>query len=145
MGSMVAGLGIARRRSIDALRPPRTRSFVSASGSGGIGRSIGLREQCNRGGWSGTVGWARVRQSLQRVHSATIYAKVRGCGMMVMASTQARSIFDVERDEAVEARLDAEAEAAYAAGRAVPHAKVAEWLNSWGTPDELPCPTPKVG
>ncbi len=53
-----------------------------------------------------------------------------------------QSIFDVEQDEALEARLDAEAEAAYAAGKVVPHAKVVEWLKSWGTPDELPRPTP---
>jgi len=49
------------------------------------------------------------------------------------------SIFD-EEDRETEARLDAEAKAAYAAGKVVPHAKVVEWLNSWGTPDELPCP-----
>lgn len=40
-------------------------------------------------------------------------------------------------------RLDAEAEAAYAAGRFVSHEKVVEWLNSWGTPNLLPCPTPE--
>jgi predicted transcriptional regulator len=45
---------------------------------------------------------------------------------------------DAER----EALLDAEAEAAYAAGRVVPHDKVVEWLESLGTPDELPPPTP---
>jgi len=53
-----------------------------------------------------------------------------------------KSIFDVDPDEALEARLDAEAEAAYAAGRVVPHAKVVEWLKSWGKADELPRPTP---
>jgi predicted transcriptional regulator len=52
-----------------------------------------------------------------------------------------KSIFDTERDEGLEARLDAQAEADFAAGRMVPHAKVVEWLKSWGTPDELPCPT----
>jgi len=56
--------------------------------------------------------------------------------------SEPKSIFDVSPDEALEALLDAEAEAAYAAGRVVPHAKVVEWLNSWGTPDELPRPTP---
>jgi predicted transcriptional regulator len=59
---------------------------------------------------------------------------------MLMADQQ--SIFDVEQDEALEATLDADSETAYAAGRVVPHAKVAEWLKSWGTPDELPRPTP---
>ncbi len=47
-----------------------------------------------------------------------------------------------EADAAMEAHLDAEAEAAYAAGRVVPHDKVRAWLASWGTDDELPCPTP---
>ena len=54
---------------------------------------------------------------------------------------EARSIF--EPDESEDARLDAEAMAAYRAGRFVPHAKVAEWLDSWGTGNELPCPKPE--
>lgn len=58
-----------------------------------------------------------------------------------MAETETKSIF--EPDEAEDARLDAEAMAAYWAGRFVPHAKVARWLDSWGTPDELPCPKPE--
>jgi len=58
-----------------------------------------------------------------------------------MAETETRSIF--EPDEAEDARLDAEAMAAYRAGRFVPHAKIARWLDSWGTPDELPCPKPE--
>ena len=60
-----------------------------------------------------------------------------------MAEPDVKSIFDIPRDEAEEARLDAEAEADFAAGRVVPHAEVIKWLKSWGTPDELPCPTPK--
>lgn len=59
-----------------------------------------------------------------------------------MADTETRSIFEVEPDEAEEARLDAEAMADYRAGRVVPHAKVVEWLNSWGTDKLLPCPKP---
>jgi predicted transcriptional regulator len=39
-----------------------------------------------------------------------------------------KSIFDLEPDDAHEARLDAEAEADYAAGRVVPHERVDEWL-----------------
>jgi predicted transcriptional regulator len=58
---------------------------------------------------------------------------------VIMAET--KSIF--ETDKAEDARLDAEAMAAYRAGRVVPHAKVAEWLDSWGTPNELPCPKPE--
>jgi predicted transcriptional regulator len=63
--------------------------------------------------------------------------------MVPMADTEMKSIFDIEPDEAEEARLDAEAEADYAAGRVIPHAKIVDWLKSWGTPDELPCPTSK--
>jgi predicted transcriptional regulator len=51
-----------------------------------------------------------------------------------------KTIFDIEPDAALEARLDAEAEAAYAAGKLVPHEKVAAWLRSWGKKDELPRP-----
>lgn len=53
-----------------------------------------------------------------------------------------KTIFDIEPDEALEARLDAEAEADVAAGRLVPHEKVVEWLKSWGTPNVLPRPLP---
>jgi predicted transcriptional regulator len=60
-----------------------------------------------------------------------------------MADNEIASIFDVEPDEAEEARLDAEADAAIEAGHFVPHDKVAEWLKSWGTPNELPCPKPE--
>ena len=49
-----------------------------------------------------------------------------------MAEPDTRSIF--EPDEAEAARLDAEALAAYRAGRFVPHAKVAEWLELVGGP-----------
>jgi hypothetical protein len=42
--------------------------------------------------------------------------------------TDVKSIFDIEPDAATEARLDADAEAAYRAGRVVPHGRVREWL-----------------
>lgn len=61
-----------------------------------------------------------------------------------MSDTETTSIFDMEPDEAFEARLDAEAVADIAAGRFVPHERVREWLLSWGTADELPCPIPEV-
>jgi predicted transcriptional regulator len=60
-----------------------------------------------------------------------------------MADTETKSIFDIEPDEAEEARLDAVAEAEIEAGQFVPHDKVVEWLKSWGTPEELPCPKPE--
>jgi hypothetical protein len=58
-----------------------------------------------------------------------------------MPANKPRSIFDIPPGAATEVRLDAEAD--YAAGRVVPHERVREWLKSWGTSDELPCPTPK--
>jgi predicted transcriptional regulator len=51
-----------------------------------------------------------------------------------MADIETKSIFEPS---------DAEAMGAFRAGRYVPHAKVAEWLESWGTPNELPCPMPE--
>jgi hypothetical protein len=60
-----------------------------------------------------------------------------------MAKTGAQSIFDIEPDEAEEVRLDAEADTDFAAAQVEQHAKVVEWLKSWGTPDVLPCPTSK--
>jgi predicted transcriptional regulator len=60
-----------------------------------------------------------------------------------MADTTMKSIFDSEPDEAEEARLDAEADAAIEAGQFVTHDRVVEWLKSWGTPNELPCPKPE--
>ena len=45
-----------------------------------------------------------------------------------MPEPDAKSIFDIEPDMAVEARLDAEAEAAYTAGRVVPQERVRVWL-----------------
>jgi predicted transcriptional regulator len=59
-----------------------------------------------------------------------------------MDDTEPFSLFDEEEDAETAARLDAEAEADIAAGRVVPHEKVVKWLESWGTPNELPCPTP---
>jgi predicted transcriptional regulator len=57
-----------------------------------------------------------------------------------MAGSEPTSVFDIEPDAALEARLDAEAEASYAAGRVVEHARVVLWLESWGTENELPPP-----
>ncbi len=49
------------------------------------------------------------------------------------------SIFDEIDDEADE-RAMLEGEAAADAGQYVPHEEVAEWLKTWGTPDEKPAP-----
>jgi predicted transcriptional regulator len=48
-------------------------------------------------------------------------------------------IFD-EVDEETEERALAEAEADIAAGRVISHDAMKRWLQSWGTPDELPPP-----
>ena len=45
-----------------------------------------------------------------------------------MSEAENKSVFDMEPDEAEEARLDAIADAELAAGQGVPHAKVVEWL-----------------
>ena len=55
--------------------------------------------------------------------------------------TEPVSIFETI-DEEAEAQAIARARADIAAGRLVPHDKVVEWLRSWGTPNELPCPIP---
>jgi predicted transcriptional regulator len=52
------------------------------------------------------------------------------------------TVFD-DLDEEAEARAIAEAEADIVAGRVVSHADVVKWLQSWGMPNELPCPTSK--
>ena len=49
------------------------------------------------------------------------------------------SIFD-EIDEDAEAAADAEGLADIEAGRVIPHAEVAAWLDTWGTPAEKPAP-----
>ena len=58
-----------------------------------------------------------------------------------MAETKPDSIFDTPQDEAADA-ADAAAEAQIDAGKGVPHGRVKAWLESWGKPDELPCPLP---
>ena len=57
-----------------------------------------------------------------------------------MADTEVNSIFDLEADEALEARLDAEAEADVAAGRVVPHERVREWLTKLAKGERVPPP-----
>jgi len=57
-----------------------------------------------------------------------------------MAQPKIKSIFDAPPDAAHEARLDAEAEADYAAGRIVPHARVREWLMQLSRGERVPPP-----
>jgi predicted transcriptional regulator len=58
-----------------------------------------------------------------------------------MAEPEVKSIFDVPPDAAAEARLDAEAEADFAAGRVVPHERVREWLLKLAKGEKVPPPT----
>lgn len=57
-----------------------------------------------------------------------------------MADLEGDLMFARNVDEAEVARLDAKAEAEIDPGRFVPHADVAKWLQSWGTPNKLPRP-----
>jgi hypothetical protein len=57
-----------------------------------------------------------------------------------MAETDAKSIFDSEPDAATEARLDADAEADYTAGRVVPHGHVRKWLTQLANGARVPPP-----
>jgi predicted transcriptional regulator len=57
-----------------------------------------------------------------------------------MVESKPRSIFDMPPDVAAEARLDAEAEADYAAGRVVPHERVREWLMRLAKGERVPPP-----
>jgi predicted transcriptional regulator len=63
-----------------------------------------------------------------------------------MAETEPDPIFDTPIDEAAEAAAEAAADAAAEAeidtGKGIPHARVRAWLESWGKPNELPCPLP---
>jgi predicted transcriptional regulator len=59
-----------------------------------------------------------------------------------MAETETKPICDPPLNAMEEARLDAEADAKIEAGKGIPHARVCAWLESWGTPNELPCPLP---
>ena len=57
-----------------------------------------------------------------------------------MAKADVRSIFEMKPDAAHEARLDAEAEADYAAGRVVPHERVRAWLAKLARGERVPPP-----
>ena len=67
-------------------------------------------------------------------------ARVRDRRSAPMAVPNVKSIFDIEPDAAIEARLDAEAEADYAAGRFVPHERVREWLLKLARGEKVPPP-----
>jgi len=57
-----------------------------------------------------------------------------------MSNARPESIFDIAPDEALEARLDAEAEAAYQAGRVVSHEQARAWLRKLADGEREPPP-----
>ncbi|MGD0432597.1 MAG: hypothetical protein ABSA58_16055 [Acetobacteraceae bacterium] len=57
-----------------------------------------------------------------------------------MAAPDAKSAFDMEPDADQEARLDAEAEADYAAGRVICHERMCEWLTKLAKGEKVPPP-----
>jgi predicted transcriptional regulator len=57
-----------------------------------------------------------------------------------MSDADKRSIFDMEPDEAQQARLEAEAEAEIEAGKGVPHERVSEWLVKLARGERVPPP-----
>ena len=75
-------------------------------------------------------------QTIPSCASVPCYRKVR------MSEREPESILDIPLDEAAEAAADAAAEAEIDAGKGIPHAVVRAWLESWGKPNELPCPLP---
>jgi predicted transcriptional regulator len=58
-----------------------------------------------------------------------------------MDEAKRESAFDIESDEAVEARLDEEAEADYRAGRVIPHERVRAWLRRLAKGERVPPPS----
>lgn len=65
--------------------------------------------------------------------------EIAGPAVYIVGMADPASIFDPE-DEDAEERALLEAEADIAAGRTVPWEDVKRWLESWGTPTELPPP-----
>jgi predicted transcriptional regulator len=59
---------------------------------------------------------------------------------LFMPETETRSVFEIEPDAATEARLDAQAEADYAAGRVVSQERVLEWLEKLARGERVPRP-----
>lgn len=57
-----------------------------------------------------------------------------------MAEIETKSIFDIPPDDALEARLDAEAMADYKAGRVISHERMYEWLAKLAKGERVPPP-----
>ena len=56
------------------------------------------------------------------------------------ANSEPRSIFDIPPDVALEARLDAEAEADFKAGRVISHESMTAWLTKLAKGEKVPPP-----
>jgi predicted transcriptional regulator len=85
-----------------------------------------------------------VLSSVERDDAAAFLPKQLRCAYSLLHGEQRManpaSIFESE-DKDAEERALLEAEADIAAGRLVPWEDVKRWLESWGTPNELPPPT----
>ena len=57
-----------------------------------------------------------------------------------MADSDTKSTFETDPNAAREARLDAEAEADYAAGRVISHERMCEWLAKLAKGEKVPPP-----
>ena len=78
------------------------------------------------------------------VTPALIRALLLGERQAPMSDTDPNAIFDDPADYEGETAADIAARAEIAAGQCVPHEEVVKWLESWGKPDERPCPMPPI-
>jgi hypothetical protein len=74
------------------------------------------------------------------VHMRFMYATILRFRKVDMSEDEVKPVFDIAPDEALEARLGAEAEAAYQAGRVVSHERVTEWLEKLANGERVPPP-----
>ena len=76
------------------------------------------------------------------VTPALIHALLLGERQAPMSGTDPNTIFDDPADDEGETAADLAARAGIASGQCVPREDVVRWLESWGEPDERPCPMP---
>jgi hypothetical protein len=70
------------------------------------------------------------------------YGVKNPCLRRVITAEVTKSIFENEDDPALEARLDAQAEAELDAGKVIPHERVREWLLQLSKGNRVPPPVP---
>ena len=82
---------------------------------------------------------------LQNKHQLTSAESVYNSGLMqreILIMDEPRTTFEPTEDEAI-TRAIIEARSQAAAGQTIPLRDVADWLDSWGTPNERPAPSPR--